>query len=79
MKFQSRAPVYCNICNKELKHKHRPKKEWNIEGFLCGECHMDKMREFFEGTMPQNCVKCSIKKKKISLQKKNFAVCVELN
>jgi len=63
MKFLSRAPVYCNICNKELKHKHRPKKEWNIEGFLCAECHMDKMREFFEGTMTQNCVKCSVKKK----------------
>ena len=105
MKFLSRAPVYCNICNKELKHKHRPKKEWNIEGFLCAECHMDKMKEFFEGTMTQNCVKCSvkkkitdlwshdgsgkwkgccvrivlIKKKRISLQKKNFVAYAELN
>jgi len=24
---------------------------------------MDKMKEFFEGTMTQNCVKCSVKKK----------------
>ena len=63
MKFLSRAPVFCTICNKELKHKHKPKKEWNIDGHLCAECHMDKMRDFYEGTMTQNCVQCSVKKK----------------
>ena len=63
MKFLSRDPTYCAICNKELKHKHKPKKEWNIDGYLCAECHMDKMRDFYEGTMTQNCVQCSVKKK----------------
>ncbi|KKK50119.1 hypothetical protein LCGC14_3128230, partial [marine sediment metagenome] len=63
MKFLSRSPKFCAICQKELKHRHKPKKEWNIEGLLCGDCHMDKMRQYFEGTMTQNCVECKSKKK----------------
>ena len=63
MKLFNREPKFCAICKKELKHKHKPKKEWNIEGSLCGECHMDKMREFFEGTMKQKCVECNMTKK----------------
>jgi len=63
MKLFNREPKFCAICKKELKHKHKPKKEWNIEGPLCGECHMDKMREFFEGTMKQKCVECNMTKK----------------
>ena len=63
MKFFNRSPKFCVICQKELKHKHKPKKEWNIEGLLCGDCHMDKMRQYFEGTMTQNCGVCKSKKK----------------
>jgi len=51
MKLLNRSPKFCAICQKELKHKHKPKKEWNIEGLLCADCHMDKMRQYFEGTM----------------------------
>ncbi len=63
MKLFTREPKFCAICKNELKHKHKPKKEWNIEGSLCADCHMDKMREFLEGTMKQKCVECSVNKK----------------
>lgn len=63
MKFFNRTPTYCAICEKELKHRHKPKKEWNIEGSLCADCHMDKNRQYFEGTMTQNCVVCKTTKK----------------
>jgi hypothetical protein len=38
--------LYCAICNKELKHKYKPAKEWNIDGFLCNYCHLEKTKEF---------------------------------
>ena len=44
----SRKPAYCAICNKELTHKHKPKREWNVKGALCGDCHVDKTKEFYE-------------------------------
>ena len=28
----NRKPSYCTVCNKELTHKHKPKREWNIKG-----------------------------------------------
>ena len=59
----SRKPVFCAVCNKELKHKHKPKKEWNINGRLCGDCHVDKMQEFYEAKVRQPCVNCGIRKK----------------
>jgi len=54
---------FCSICNKELTHKHKPKREWNIKGPLCGDCHLQKMQEYYEGQMWQNCVTCGIKMK----------------
>jgi len=59
----NRGPTFCSICNKELKHKHKPKREWNIKGVLCGDCHVDKMKEFYEGKAYQTCVNCGVKKK----------------
>lgn len=59
----SRKPVFCAICNKELKHKHKPKREWKINGRLCGNCHVDKMKEFYEAKARQPCVNCGIRKK----------------
>lgn len=63
MKLFNRGPTFCAICEKELKHKHKPKKEWNIEGYLCADCHMDKNRQYFEGSMTQTCGACKSKKK----------------
>ena len=37
---------------------HKPKKEWNLEGKLCGDCHVDKTKEYYEGKARQPCVTC---------------------
>jgi len=58
----SNKPTFCTICKKELKHKHKPKKEWQIKGPLCADCHMDKMKEFYEAGQKQKCVSCGIQK-----------------
>ena len=54
----SKKSTYCTICNKELTYKHKPKKEWNIKGMLCGDCHFDKSKEYYEGKVRQSCVSC---------------------
>ena len=59
----SRKPVFCAICKKQVSHKHKPKKEWQIKGTLCADCHMDKTKEYFEGTFKQKCVTCGVTKK----------------
>lgn len=45
-----------------MQHKHRPMKEWGIDGFLCGDCHLDKMREYYvERKVPKKkLVKCDL-------------------
>ena len=58
----SKKPTYCIICNKELTHKHKPKKEWNIKGTLCGDRHFDKSKEYYEGKIKQPCVICKTSK-----------------
>ena len=54
----SKKPSFCAICNKELTHKHRPKREWSIKGSLCGDCHFEKSKEYYEGKVRQPCVEC---------------------
>jgi hypothetical protein len=44
--FQKKRSIFCSLCNKELKYKYKPAKEWNIEGYLCADCHIDKTKEF---------------------------------
>ena len=63
MRLFSRKPVFCAVCNKQLTHKHKPKREWGIKGLLCGDCHFDKSKEYFEGKIMQPCVECEITKK----------------
>jgi hypothetical protein len=63
MKLFGSKPTFCTICKKKITHKHKPKKEWKIEGPLCADCHLDKMKQFYEGTINQNCAMCGIKKK----------------
>lgn len=53
----------CAVCDRELTHKHKPKREWNIKGRLCGECHVDKSKEFFEARTRQPCKTCGTTKK----------------
>ncbi len=56
-------PVSCTACGKELKHKSKPKREWNIKGPLCGDCYMDKAEEFYEGKVRQPCKSCGTVRK----------------
>lgn len=63
MKLFNRKPAYCSVCNKELTHKHKPKREWQIEGLLCGDCHVDKAKEFYEGKVRRPCAECGVVRK----------------
>jgi hypothetical protein len=59
--FQKKKIILCSICNKETKFKYKPSKEWNIEGFLCADCHMEKTREFIsrqQQQIPEMCIIC---------------------
>jgi len=44
--FKRKKPSYCVNCSKMLKHKYKPRAEWNLQGLLCGDCHIEKTREF---------------------------------
>ncbi len=58
MRLFSSKPSYCAICNIQLKHKHKPKREWGIKGHLCGNCHYEKARDYYEGKVRQPCAVC---------------------
>ncbi len=58
----SKKPVICNICKKEVAHKHKPKSEWQIEGPLCGDCYVIQMKKFYEQSLRQKCVTCGMEK-----------------
>lgn len=58
----SKKPVICNICKKEVAHKHKPKSEWQIEGPLCGDCYVAQMKKFYEHSLRQKCVNCGMEK-----------------
>ena len=65
MIFFDKKPAICSICNKQTKHKHKPKREWSLKGPLCGDCYVDKMKEYYEASMKQKCAVCQ-KESKIS-------------
>ncbi|MEM2759816.1 MAG: hypothetical protein QXU32_06130 [Nitrososphaerales archaeon] len=50
----------CAVCGNVLKHKHRPMVEWGIDGFLCGDCHIDKMKEFYVEGKKLEADKCEL-------------------
>ena len=50
------------MCNRELgRHKYKPSDEWNIEGLLCADCHIEKTKEFLikEQETPDRCAICN--------------------
>ena len=59
----SKKSAVCTVCNKETKHKHKPKKEWNMQYPLCADCYMNTMSQYYHGTFKQKCVKCGTEKK----------------
>jgi hypothetical protein len=65
--FKKKEILHCTICSKELKHKYKPPDDWNIGGFLCADCHIEKTKEFVlkkqeEKTRidqtPEKCARC---------------------
>lgn len=67
MNLFSRKPLFCTVCNVQLTHRHKPKREWGIEGRLCGKCHLDKTREHHEAKAIQECIVCKKKDKIMNL------------
>ncbi len=63
MKLLNRKPSFCTICKKQISHKHKPKREWAIEGPLCADCYLNKMHEQYEIGIKQKCVVCGVEKK----------------
>ncbi|ABK77045.1 multiple Zn finger protein [Cenarchaeum symbiosum A] len=58
-----RKAEHCAVCGKEMQHRHKPKREWNMKGRLCGDCHVDKSKEYYEGKIRQSCTVCGTTKK----------------
>lgn len=61
--FGKRESVTCAVCGRELKHKYKPKDGWGIEGYLCSDCHIEKMKEFaskpkHQQEEPDHCAMC---------------------
>jgi hypothetical protein len=45
----TKVKVHCAVCNKELtKFRYKPRDEWDINGMLCGDCHVMKSMEYSE-------------------------------
>jgi len=56
-----RKRAICTICNKEIIHKHKAKKEWYVKSPLCADCYLDKIylrfnviKSIFRTTIPKS-------------------------
>ncbi|MBM3905159.1 MAG: hypothetical protein FJ354_00540 [Thaumarchaeota archaeon] len=58
-----KKPVTCTLCNKQTTHKHKAKKEWNMQNPLCTDCYMKTMEQYYNGTIKQKCTSCGIVQK----------------
>lgn len=46
-KSKKRRNEHCTVCKKEISgHRYKPSPEWNLQGFLCSDCHIEKTRDF---------------------------------
>jgi len=54
----AKKPAVCTVCSKETTHKHKPKREWALEGTLCTDCYMKTMEQYYSGTYKQKCAGC---------------------
>lgn len=59
MKLLSRGPTHCTVCKKNISHKHKPKREWDVEGPLCSDCYIDQMKKYYDLSVRQKCVICN--------------------
>ncbi len=56
--FFKKSLVFCAICNKQLQHKYKPKKNWSITGYLCNNCYLNKLKIQYDDNNLKNCVCC---------------------
>ncbi len=57
-----RKPSFCTVCKKSITHKHKPKREWNVESPLCSDCYINEMQKYYDLSVKQKCVICGIEK-----------------
>ena len=67
-----RKRASCTICNKEITHKHKAKREWYVKSPLCSDCYLDKMQQSYDATITQLCVVCKIKGNKKNVGKQSM-------
>ena len=58
----NRKPSFCTVCKKNISHKHKPKREWNVGGPLCSDCYINEMQKYYDLSVRQKCVICGIEK-----------------
>jgi len=59
----SRKPAYCTVCNKQIIHKNKAKREWDVKSPFCCDCWQDKMQEFYDASIIKKCINCGVKRK----------------
>jgi hypothetical protein len=37
----------CAVCGADLTFKYKPMPEWNLSGFICGQCYGQKLTEHY--------------------------------
>ena len=58
----AQKPAFCTLCKKQIKHKHKPKNEWQVEGPLCGDCYVTQIQRIYDLSLRQKCVLCNAEK-----------------
>jgi len=62
--------AFCTICKKKIiSHKHKPKREWNLEGSLCANCYVDFMKKYYNNNNDDKCTLCGSKPGSFSLMR----------
>jgi hypothetical protein len=44
--FRKRKVMFCLLCKKQLTYKYKTARDWDIHGFLCSDCHIEKTKEY---------------------------------
>ena len=58
--FGQKKSLVCTVCGRELRHKYKPSKDWNMQGFLCADCHIEKTKEFALKEQEPEVEKCAL-------------------
>lgn len=45
MGFLRHEKLFCAICKNTIEYKQKAKLEWNIDGYLCGDCWVNEMQK----------------------------------